>query len=164
MGNCLVLQENVLRATKTDCEILEYKSHIMKVDQIMSKRSHATSDELQVEKHMHPNAQVLQNHLHYLLPQPEPPRPIKTTKKAVRFSDYNVLEGGDQESGVVRIKLVISKKELQEMLSKGEVSVDGKALKMQNQEITNKAESNDRGDGVITKGWCPALESIPEIN
>ncbi|XP_057807570.1 uncharacterized protein LOC131022162 [Salvia miltiorrhiza] len=131
MGNCLVLQEKVM---KTDGEILE---HLL-------------------VKNMHPNAQVLQNNLHFS---------IKTTtkKKAVRFSDKVLMEGGDEASRVVRIKLVISKKELQEMLSEGEISVDGMILKVQNQETTSKVESNDR-DGVIAKGWFPALESIPEIN
>lgn len=148
MGNCLVLQEKVM---KTDGETIEHKSPI-KVDKLLSKFSHATRD------HEHPHEvnnthPMVQNHLHF---------PIKTKKKTVQFSD-EVLEGGDEASRVVRIKLVIRKKELQQMLSEGEISVDGLILKVQNQEITNKAESNDR-DGVIAKGWFPALESIPEIN
>lgn len=150
MGNCLVLQEKAAIVIKTDDEILKHKSPI-KGDQA----SHATSDELHVVKSMHPKAdQVLQNHLHLA---------TKTMKKKKdRFSD-KVLEGEDQASRVVRIKVVISKKELQKMLSEGEVSVDGMILKVQNQEIINKAESNDR-DEKIAKGWFPALESIPEIN
>lgn len=151
MGNCLVLEENI-------GEIPQHKSTI-KVDKVLSKFSHATSDQLPVVKHMHPN------HLHCLAPQSEPPRPIKMTekkKKSVRFSDKGGLGGGDEVSGVVRIKLVISKKELQEMVSEGEVSVDGMILKVQNQEITNKAEYRDHG--VMSTGRFPPLETIPEID
>lgn len=156
MGNCLVLEENIGIVMKTD----GHKSTI-KVDQVLSKFSHATPDQLPVVKHMHPN------HLHCLVPQSEPPRPIKTMeemkKKSVRFSDKGGLGGGEQASGVVRIKVVISKKELQKMVSEGEVSVDGMILKVQNQEITNKAFEY-RDHGVISKGRFPPLETIPEID
>ncbi|XP_041996866.1 uncharacterized protein LOC121746963 [Salvia splendens] len=136
MGNCIVLQENVMK--KYGYQILEHNSPI-KVDQ------HASCDEV---KSMHPN---VQNQMHF---------PIKTKKKTVRGLD-RIFEGGDEGSRVARIKLVISKKELQEMLSEGgEISVDGLILKMKNhQEITDKVESSVN----IGKGWFPALETIPEI-
>ncbi|KAL1566149.1 hypothetical protein AAHA92_01790 [Salvia divinorum] len=130
MGNCLVLQEKVMK--KDGYQILEHNS----------KFSHASCDE---GKNMHPS---VQNHLHF---------PIKTTKKTVRVSD-KVFEGGR----VVRIKVVISKRELHEMLSGGrEISVYGLMLKVKNhQEITDKVESRVN----IGKGWFPSLESITEIN
>ncbi|KAK6126380.1 hypothetical protein DH2020_039880 [Rehmannia glutinosa] len=141
---------------KTDGKILEYKSPI-KVHQVLSEfPHHAISDKLPVIKHLHPNTEMLQGHLYYLLPLPVPPQPIKkktTTKKAVRFSD-DVLELGDGgENGVVRIKVVISKQELQAILSNGGVSVD---------DVISKVQKKD--DLVISKGWSPALESIPGIS
>lgn len=164
MGNCLVLQEKVVKVMKTDGKILEYKSPI-KVHQVLSEFSqHAISDKLPVVKHMHPNAEMLQDHLYYLLPLPVPPQPIKKkTKKVVRFSD-EILEDATPATGVVRIKLVISKKELREMLSKGGISVDDMIPKLQKEESTIKAESYDGDDDVISKGWSPALERIPEVN
>ncbi|KAI3447463.1 hypothetical protein Pfo_004128 [Paulownia fortunei] len=163
MGNCLVLQEKVVRVMKTDGKILEYKSPI-KVHQVLSEFSHhAISDKLPVVKHLHPNAEMLQGHLYYLLPLPVPPPPIKKKKKAVHFSD-DVLEDAGQATGVVRIKLVISKQELQAMLSTGGISVADVISKVWKEESTNKAKSYDRDDVVISKGWSPALESIPEVN
>ena len=135
MGNCIVLEEKVMK--KDGYQILEHNSPI-KVGQ------HASCDEV---KSMNPN---VQNHMHF---------PIKT-KKTVCGSD-RISEGGDKGSRVMRIKLVISKKELQELLSDGgEISVNALILKMKNhQEITNKVESSVN----FAKGWFPALETIPEI-
>ncbi|KAK6126396.1 hypothetical protein DH2020_039846 [Rehmannia glutinosa] len=141
MGNCIVLQEKIVRVMKTDGKILEYKSPI-KVHQVLSEfPHHAISDKLPVIKHLHPNTEMLQGHLYYLLPLPVPPQP-------------DVLELGDGgENGVVRIKVVISKQELQAILSNGGVSVD---------DVISKVQKKD--DLVISKGWSPTLESIPEVN
>ncbi|KAL8509420.1 hypothetical protein ACS0TY_016575 [Phlomoides rotata] len=148
MGNCLVLKEKVVRVMKSDGKILEYK-HPIKVHQLLSQFSdHAVSHKLPSAKHMHPNAEMLRGHLYYLLPLPvsSPKTRKKTKKKKVRFSD----EVGPP-SGVVRIKVVMSKKELRRMVSEGEVRVDDMISKVQR-------------DEVISKGWSPALDCIPEIH
>ncbi|XP_076907208.1 uncharacterized protein LOC143563584 [Bidens hawaiensis] len=67
-------------------------------------------------------------------------------------------EGGDR---VVRIKLMITKQDLEVMLKKGVVSVDGLASHM-------KKENSDE-DVVIEDNrscgrWKPVLDSIPESN
>ncbi|KAL7092228.1 hypothetical protein ACP275_12G152800 [Erythranthe tilingii] len=160
MGNCLVLEEKIVRVMKTDGKILEYKSPI-KVHQILSEFSnHAISDKLPVLKHLHPNTEMVQNHLYYLLP---PPLPIKTTtatktkkKKTVRFSDDVIDNHENRATGsVVRIKLVISKKELQAMLINGGVSVDDL--------ISNQMQKEESTNGRAVS-LSPALESIPEVN
>lgn len=162
MGNCLVLQEKVVRVMKPDGKILEYKSPI-KVHQVLSKFSHhAISDKLPVVKHLHPDTEMVQGHLYYMLPLPVPIKTTKMTKKkkTVRFSDdvRKYDDQGEAATGVVRIKVVISKKELQAMLSKGGISVDDMISKV-------KKEEGNRDDDVISRGsWSPALESIPEVN
>ncbi|KAL2229305.1 uncharacterized protein LOC105161812 [Sesamum indicum] len=113
MGNCLVLQENVVRVMKADGKIIQYKKSPIEVDQVLSKFSH---HEVSEDEH------------HRL-------------------------------AGVVRIKLVISKQELQEMLRIGGVSVDDMISKVQKEEII---KSYDRDAVMISKGWSPVLESIPE--
>ncbi|KAI3471815.1 hypothetical protein Pfo_028468 [Paulownia fortunei] len=165
MGNCLVLQEKtVVNVMKTDGKIIEYKSPI-KVHQVLSEFSHhAISDKLPVVKHLHPNAEMLGGHLYHLLPLPVAPQPTEKKKKAVRFSD-DVVEEARQTTGVVRIKLVISKQELQAMLGKGGVSVEDMISQVQKEPSTNKIQSIERDDGnMSSKGWLPALESIPEVN
>ncbi|KAL6585465.1 hypothetical protein OROMI_002109 [Orobanche minor] len=156
MGNCLVLEEKLVRVMKTDGKILEYKSPI-KVHRLLSEFSHhAISDTLHVIKHMHPNADMLRGRLYYLLPLPEPPsqlQPIKKKKKRVRFSD-DVRELGDEiYDKAARIKLV---------------SVDDMIIyKVGKEENTTKAGSCGDGDdqnNVISKRWSPCLKSIPEGN
>ncbi|EYU38637.1 hypothetical protein MIMGU_mgv1a020563mg [Erythranthe guttata] len=160
MGNCLVLEEKIVRVMKTDGKILEYKSPI-KVHQILSEFSnHAISDKLPVLKHLHLNTEMVQNHLYYLLPLPPPIKTTTTTKtkkkKTVRFSD-DVIENHENRAtgSVVRIKLVISKKELQAMLINGGVSVDD----LISNQVQKEESTNGRGVSL-----SPALESIPEVN
>ncbi|KAK4766847.1 hypothetical protein SAY87_024086 [Trapa incisa] len=71
----------------------------------------------------------------------------KKKEDDVTFADQAETEGGTGES-VVRVKLVITRRELQEMLEEGAVSVD----------------SLDVSHAVYgsPKRWKPVLKSIPE--
>ena len=161
MGNCLVVQENIVRIMKADGKILEYKAPI-KVEQVLIEFSgHAVSDSLQVLRHLQPNAKLLSGQLYYLVPLPLPPPSPKASKK-VRFADPEVQ--GVQESSVVTIKLVITKQELRDMLQKGGVSVDKMLSLVHGEKGIDEGEdlSEKCDDG--SQGWRPALESIPEVN
>ncbi|CAL0310523.1 unnamed protein product [Lupinus luteus] len=158
MGNCLVLQDKVVRIMKTDGKILEYKTPI-KVEQVLSEFSgHAVSDSLQVLQHLQPSTKLLCSQFYYLVPLPKPPSP-KASKK-VRFANPEVQ--GVQESRVVRIKLVISKQELHDMLQKEGISVEKILSKVQNGKVVD-ADNEDLSLDV-SEGWKPALESISEVN
>ncbi|XP_047309014.1 uncharacterized protein LOC124912438 [Impatiens glandulifera] len=120
MGNCLVTQEKVIKVMKTDGKVLEYKAPI-KVHEVLSDfAGHAISDRLPVIRHLQPDAVMVSNHLYYLLPLPKLSEQ-RREKKKVRFAVPEVETC--QEGGVVRIKLVITKQELEIML-RGGVSVD----------------------------------------
>lgn len=165
MGNLLVLQKKVVKVMKVDGKILEYNIPI-KVHQVLSEFTHhAISDQLPVRKHMHPNAEMIRGHLYYLLPLPvSPPSVKKQKKKTVRFSD-NLEDEIAQPPGVVRIKLVISKQELQTMLREGPVSVDEMLTQVQKETKTKKIVSIESENGRITsKGSLPDLEIISEVN
>ncbi|KAK0585305.1 hypothetical protein LWI29_026532 [Acer saccharum] len=159
MGNCIVLEEKVVKVMKTDGKILEYKAP-MKVHQVLSEFSgHALSDSSLPETfHLHQDVKLLGGNLYYLVPLPPLPSP---KKKKVRFSDHREEEKeGDHGQGtgnIVRIKLVISKQQLQELLQKGGISVHDMVSQLQGKQTTNDHVDN-------CKGWKPELESIPEVD
>ncbi|XP_024189955.1 uncharacterized protein LOC112193923 [Rosa chinensis] len=160
MGNCLVLQQNVTKIMKPDGKVLEYRASI-KVYQVLSEFSgHAISEATPVYQHLRPDTKLLGGRLYYLVPLPLPSE--KASQKKVRFSTDPEGEA-QQETKVVRIKLVISKKQLQEMLGKGGVSVDDMVSRIQCQTSTDKKTNSSDNDGSC-EGWKPVLESIPEVN
>uniref|UniRef100_A0A5B6ZAP8 Uncharacterized protein n=1 Tax=Davidia involucrata TaxID=16924 RepID=A0A5B6ZAP8_DAVIN len=160
MGNCLVLQEKVIKVMKTDGKVLEYRAP-MKVHQVLSEFSgHEISDTLPVVRHLRPETELFGGHLYYLLPLPVPPPEFD--KKMLRFS--NPVVEAEQGSGVVRIKLVISKQELEVMLRKGGVSIDHIVPQLQKKQGTNGVVKFDSDGNGKCKGWKPLLESIPEVN
>ncbi|XP_021908610.1 uncharacterized protein LOC110822737 [Carica papaya] len=164
MGNCLVLEEKVVKVMRTDGKILEYKAPT-NVHQVLSEFSgHAISDSFPDFRHLQPDTKLLGGNLYYLVPLPLARQERK--KKKVRFSNPEVEENGGQGSGFVRIKLVISKQELQELLQKGgEESVHEIVSKIQSKQLRIK-EIDHESDGGDTncRGWKPVLESIPEVN
>ncbi|KZV46792.1 hypothetical protein F511_37081 [Dorcoceras hygrometricum] len=165
MGNLLALQEKVVKVMKVDGKILEYKPPI-RVHQLLSEYTHhAISDQLPVLKYMHPNAEMIRGRMYYLIPLPvSPPSVKKKKKKTVRFSDNLVDEIG-QETGAVRIKLVISKQDLQNMLREGAVSADKMISQMQKETKPKKGVTIESENGCLTsKASLPDLETISEVN
>ncbi|XLU46935.1 uncharacterized protein LOC107626392 [Arachis ipaensis] len=188
MGNCLVLhchENNMVRVMKSDGKILEYKAPI-KVHQVLAQFSgyHAISNSLQPIHHLHPNTKLLKGQIFYLVPispslSPSPKSSSKKKKK-VRFAEQEVVVEGkgakenintndddnNNNNGVVRIKIVISKQQLHDMMmQKGEIiSVDELLSLVDHGENSNDEEfddDNNNNDGSI--GWKPCLESIPEL-
>ncbi|KAK7345339.1 hypothetical protein VNO77_15941 [Canavalia gladiata] len=153
MGNCIVVQENVVRVMKSDGKILEYKTPI-KVHQILKQfLGHAISESLPVIHHLDPNTKLLKGQLYYLVPLPLPSP--KAMKKKVRFVEADE---------VVRIKVVISKQELKEMLHKGGICVDEMLSLVQGEKgILDAVDVNEKNYD-RSQGWKPMLETIPELN
>ncbi|KAL6988418.1 hypothetical protein U1Q18_014168 [Sarracenia purpurea var. burkii] len=169
MGNCLVMGAKLIRVMKPDGKILEYKAPL-KAHQVMSDfPGHAISDTLPVLGYLRPDSEMIGGHLYYLLRSPPALPGPAVEKKRVRFANPEIDDGGEAgNGGVVRIKLVISKQELEVLLRKGGVSVvedmvsDHLQMKQnpyQNEEV--ELVSDDNGS---SEGWKPVLESIPEVN
>ncbi|WOL02291.1 hypothetical protein Cni_G11010 [Canna indica] len=142
MGNCLVLQEKkVIKIMRMDGEILQYQSPLQ-VQQVLDEfPGHAISNELPVVTYLDPAMSMRHGQLYYLLP---PKKPAAQTS--------------DAGAGVIRIKLVITKKELKDMLRKGGVSPDD-MLSFLQREQSNRSTEKER-----SVEWRPTLESIPEGN
>ncbi|KAK4730731.1 hypothetical protein R3W88_023719 [Solanum pinnatisectum] len=186
MGNCIVLQEKVVKVMKTDGKILEYKAPI-KVHQILSQfSSHVISNSHQVieNQHLQPDDDLLGGQIYYLLPSLPKPKSAKKkvkfgndqVKKKVKFANDDQLVNDHEKVNfandqvelleanhdhhhkkeVIRVKIVISKKELQELLS----SSEGGIIKVDDmiKSTTIVEESTING-----KGWKPILDIIPEI-
>ncbi|KAL4339062.1 uncharacterized protein [Arachis hypogaea] len=189
MGNCLVLhhhENNMVRVMKSDGKILEFKAPI-KVHQVLAQFSgyHAISNSLQSIHHLHPNTKLLKGQIFYLVPMSPSlspsPKSSSKKKKKVRFAEQEVVVEGkgakenintndddnnNNNNGVVRIKIVISKQQLHDMMmQKGEIiSVDELLSLVDHGENSNGEEcddDNNNNDGSI--GWKPCLESIPEL-
>ena len=157
MGNCLVLEEKVIKVMKTDGKILEYNQPIRVQDVLAEFSGHAISDSLPEIRHLRPDFKLVGGNLYFLVPVPLPSQ--KVQKKKVRFSDEEAGAGAKERGGVVRIKLVISKQELEELLQKQGVSVKDMVSRIQSKQSADDFQSGDN-----TKAWKPELESIPEID
>jgi hypothetical protein len=154
MGNTLCLQQKMVKIVRTDDGgVLAYKAPI-KVHQVLSEfPGHAVSDNLPVLRHLKPETKLVSNQVYHLVPLPLP-SPKVGKKKKVRFASP---EGeAVEESGVMRIKLVITKKDLQEMLAKGVVSIDDM--------VADQLQRYHGADDNCKQYWNPGLESIAEVN
>ncbi|XP_057440594.1 uncharacterized protein LOC130732600 [Lotus japonicus] len=164
MGNCLVLlQENVVRVMKTDGKILEYKA-LIKVEQVLADFSgHAVSDSQTGLRHLQPNTKLLGGQLYYLVTLPSPPPSPSKARKKVRFAEPEVQDV--QKSSVVRIKLVLSKQQLHDMLQDGGFSVNKMLSLAQGEKGEDGGEDLlKRREDDVSQGWKPVLESIAEVN
>lgn len=155
MGNCFALQGKVVRVIKKDGKVLEYRTPL-RVHQVLADfhGQHAVSETIPATEYLQQDARLTAGRSYYLLSLEEARSKNKTKK--VRFSDQVEMKGGNGDSAV-RVKLVISRRKLQEMLEEGAVSVDHEAV--------------SRVKGVYAdwecdppKGWNPVLKSIPEGN
>ncbi|XP_024975624.1 uncharacterized protein LOC112513557 [Cynara cardunculus var. scolymus] len=147
MGNCLIRQEKmIIKVIKTDGEVLEYAPP-MKVHQVLSQYAdHAISDVLPVVRHLRHQADMVAGQIYYLFQLPvASPESVKSSK-----------------TSTVRIKLVVTKQELEVMLKKGGVSVTELVSQIEKNGSLIET-SNDGGDDDDGR-WKPRLESIPESN
>lgn len=175
MGNCIVLHRKPVKVMKTDGKIIEYKAPIQ-VHQVLAQFSHHViiSDKSFPEgKHLHPNAEMLRGHLYHLLPSPHQKeidsKKKKKKNKVVRFSDdVKELEKPGKVPGFVRIKVVISKQELQALLGQEGVSVEDVISQVQTAPVLPTTHKTEDTFSISSRGWLhlpgQALETIPELD
>ncbi|GAB4856388.1 hypothetical protein Ancab_014308 [Ancistrocladus abbreviatus] len=133
MGNCLRAQKQIVKVVKMDGKILEYRAPI-KVHQVLSNfTGHAIADILPASGHLQPNTELVGGRFYYLVPLQM--QPSKVRRKKVSF--LNLEERGKGDSTGLRVKLVIRKQELMEMIENGVISVNRMASQPQNEENEN---------------------------
>lgn len=85
---------------------------------------------------------------------------LKVQKVKVSLLDQQIED--HKEAGPLRVKLIISRRELRQMLLKGAVSVGDRGSPLLEREQTLQTVNID--DSGHCKGWKPILESIPEVD
>ncbi|KAI3742369.1 hypothetical protein L1987_60049 [Smallanthus sonchifolius] len=91
------------------------------------------------------------------------PVPVQEASMELNKNPESEAETEDG-NGIVRIKLVISKQELQVMLTKGGVSVGDLVSYMKNESSNEAVVIEDDDDSRNCGKWKPVLDSIPELN
>ncbi|WOG98307.1 hypothetical protein DCAR_0417648 [Daucus carota subsp. sativus] len=155
MGNCFALQEKFVQVMKTDGKILEYRAPLQ-VNQVLSEYpGHAVSLTPLVTQWLQADAKMRAGHVYYLLPLPVPSLELDKNYS-------NTKEVAEQENrGVVRIKLLVRKQDLEEMLDQGG-SVEELILQLQNNQLVRSFKNLDIDASRNSTGWKPVLPSIPE--
>ncbi|ONI25746.1 hypothetical protein PRUPE_2G317800 [Prunus persica] len=138
MGNCFVLSkpEKVLRVVKTDGKVLEFRAPTLVKDMLMNFSGSGISESKQASELLSPNYKLKLGKVYYMIPL------LGSVAKKDRAATR-------------RIKIVITKQQLQELLTK-QISV---------QEVlsTSGLEQKSCSSNDSSTNWKPKLESIPEL-
>ena len=152
----------MIKIMRNDGEVVEYRGP-MKVHDILTQFSghYSLFDSLSNHCHLHPQAKLLCGRLYYLMPKQTTTVKHKKTKK-VRFANPEVENEGDTKEkspSVVRVKMVVSKKELEKLLQGG--SVHEVVYRSLDKQHLCRDDDDAAADECLT-GWRPLLDSIPE--
>ena len=139
MGNCLVLEDKEgIKIKRMDGHILKHDSPL-KVPQALPKfTGHTISGGISAARNLNKMADMQSGHLYHL----QRPKKMQTN-----------------ETGSVRIKLVISKQELKQILEK-----EGLTLEDMMSQIQKEPRYSHKREKKRSLMWKPALESISEVN
>lgn len=190
MGNCLVLHPKTVQIVKPDGKVLEYRESVKAHEVLSDFSGHGMLETPPLSatgsRHLPQETALKRGHSYYLVPLLPPKLDVparkmkKKKKKKVRFADASDSElAGDgivvsgssaptSTDGAVRIKLVISRRELMEMMGKGGVSTCEELMCqiITGQKLPSHQENVDRceadGEDDCRKGWKPSLEIIHE--
>lgn len=147
MGNCLVRQQKIIKIIRDDGKELEYKAPI-KVHEVLSYFSgHAMFGTTPENRILQPDTELVGGETYYLRPLS-----LQTVRRR-------------KGSAVVRVKVVMSKQELKELLARNGVSVCEVVSQLQDKGRVKEVDMFcGDGDHENCKGWKPVLESIAEAN
>ncbi|KAJ0235143.1 hypothetical protein HA466_0267560 [Hirschfeldia incana] len=174
MGNCLVMENKVIKIVRNDGKVLEYRKPIC-VHHILTQFSGHSVFDNNTSCHLLPDAKLLSGRLYYLLPTT---MNKKKTKK-VTFANPEVEEkerltsqddhddtcesksniDDNKTVGAVRMKIVVRKQELKKLLQGG--SVHEMVYQTLEKHVLH-TDDDDDDNLECNGGWRPVLDSIPE--
>ncbi|KAK1307494.1 hypothetical protein QJS10_CPA10g00673 [Acorus calamus] len=147
MGNCVVLlrspPERLLRIVKSDGKILEYKTSTLVREILVNFKGYAIGSSRKAMKYLPPEHQLRVGRVYYLLPLVIP---------SSASADRSVQAKAENQGGCTRIKVIITKQQLQELLLK-KSSVEEVFIGME-KGVVDSLQS--------IASWRPMLETIPE--
>lgn len=153
MGNCFVLskQEKVLRVVKTDGKVLEFRAPTLVKDMLVNFSGSGISVSKQASELLPPNYKLKPGKVYYMIPLLG--SVASDASSAGIISSVYVTE--KDRAATRRIKIVITKQQLQELLTK-QISV---------QEVLSASglEQKSCSSNDSSTNWKPKLESIPEL-
>ncbi|KAG7581096.1 hypothetical protein ISN44_As08g008300 [Arabidopsis suecica] len=171
------MEKKVIKIMRNDGKVVEYRGP-MKVHHILTQFSphYSLFDSLSNNCHLHPQAKLLCGRLYYLLPRETTNiKHVKKTMKKVRFANPEVEKKEEDRltdccdntkekttNGVVRVKMVVSKQELEKLLQGGSVH-EMVYRTLAKQHICDDDDDHD-ADDECHKSWRPLLDSIPETD
>ncbi|CAK9146501.1 unnamed protein product [Ilex paraguariensis] len=161
MGNCFALcktiknfcagasaskHQKVLQVVKMDGKIFEFTEPIVVKDLLVNFVGLGVGASKKASQHLPPSYELMLGNVYYLLPL------VGTVQTTVSPAGVSPPDKREQEGSVKRIKVVITKQQLQELLSK-QISV---------QTVLSGLEKKTQLSGDSSISWRPNLESIPE--
>lgn len=151
MGNCLVLQrpnassrvnvagdKKIIRVVKIDGKIVEYRHSMLVKDLLMDLVGYGIGASSKASQHLPPNHELRVGNTYYLLPS--------------SGEEMSSETGRDCPAGSKRIKLIIPKQQLEELLSK----------KISMEDVVASLRIDTPDDVACTTSWRPRLETILE--
>ncbi|KAI3944722.1 hypothetical protein MKW98_021180 [Papaver atlanticum] len=144
MESAMACHENVVRVLKMNGKVaVEYLSSILVKDVLVNFDGFGVGISEGSSQILPPNYELKTGKVYYLLPNPE---------SLLTKTDNQCLSGE-----VKQIKVIITKQQLQELLSK-KGSIEGMIAKVSE----GLFEHNNVDEDESTRSWRPELETIPE--
>lgn len=158
IGSCItdvaVEKGKVLRVVKTDGKVLTFGAPVLVKDVLANFADSGIGVSMEGSEHLPPNYELAIGKVYYLLPSLSCSK-SRVTPSPSGISSRSVARGKEKEqgTGIRRIKIIISKQQLQELLEK-QISME---------EILKGLNKKAYTSPVVTSPhWKPKLESIPE--
>ncbi|XP_010251991.1 PREDICTED: uncharacterized protein LOC104593728 [Nelumbo nucifera] len=147
--------DKVLRIVKSDGKILEYRASILVKDVLLNFSDCGIGISQEAFRYLPPNYELKIGHMYYLLPSSSSSSSSACLSPSAAPPPVSPSSADAHRPGCLkRIKVVITKQQLQLLLSKT-VSLEELLL----------ARDKPAWDGVdSTTNWKPKLETIPEGN
>jgi len=177
MGNCLqtergeilsseIEEKKFIKIKKFDGKILEYRAPLFVKELLRDYEGHAVVNCETSCQQLSPGYQLLPGEIYYLIPNKSSYISSKEGGQERPLKPASDIKEVSEKNGVVRLKMVITKRQLEEMLSKSisnkKTSIEDMIVELQSKSQSIEPTHEDPSVKPIYSGWRPSLESISE--